>query len=459
MLCEDLKNNSRLPRLSMQFSRYNIFSKIRESGNYFIVNLLSGNADILYRVEAEKIEGIRKGEEIPDKDFIAELSGKGYLTDLSSEKKEFRKKYLDFLDSREKDEIQIFFVPNYSCNFACPYCYQDQYLNRGTDLKMEVIDAFFDYIMKEFQTRNKYITIFGGEPLLMSRKQQEIIQYIIRKATDADLELCFVTNGYHLDEYVPVLVKGKIREVQVTLDGTEQVHNKRRFLKGGGETFEKIVKGIDSCLKYNIDINLRMVADKDNIDNLPDLAEFAIDKGWTKSSHFKTQIGRNYELHHCQAAPDRLFDRISLYEAIFNLTKKHPHITEFYKPAYSISRFLSENGELPDPLFDSCPACKTEWAFDYTGNIYSCTATVGIAEESLGTFYPEISLEEDLIGQWETRDITSIPGCIDCSVSLACGGGCGSVAKNRTGTICSPDCRPAKELMELGFSAYFKTPL
>ncbi len=50
--------------------------------------------------------------------------------------------------------------------------------------------------------------------------------------------------------------------------------------------------------------------------------------------------------------------------------KLAPHIVEFYKPAYSVSKFLADTGGLPDPLFDSCPACKAEWAFDYTGHIY-----------------------------------------------------------------------------------------
>jgi uncharacterized protein len=159
-------------------------------------------------------------------------------------------------------------------------------------------------------------------------------------------------------------------------------------------------------------------------------------------------------LHHCQSSPDKLFDRISLYTKIYELIQKHPQIIEFYKPAYSISKFISEQGELPDPLFDACPACKTEWAFDYTGQIYSCTATVGKADESLGTFYPLITRRDDLIDQWEKRDVTAILECRECSVSLACGGGCGSVAKNRTGNICSADCRPVKKLLELGFSAY-----
>ena len=439
----------------MIYSRYNIFSKIRDSENYFIVNLLSGNADILGINDAEKIEALRKGEDINSKKFLGELAEKGYIVDESEEKKEYRRKYLDFIDSRENDEIQIFFVTNYSCNFACSYCYQDEYNNPANELNKDVIDSFFNYVKKEFASRRKYITIFGGEPLLNSPRQKDLINYIISRSVESDLSLCFVTNGYHIEEYIPILRKGKIREVQVTLDGTETVHNNRRFLKGGGGTFEKITSGIDACLKDNIDVNLRMVIDKENIDNLPGLARFAIEKGWTKSVHFKTQIGRNYELHHCQSSHDKLFDRISLYESIYEMTKNHPHILQFYKPAYSITKFLSENGELPDPLFDSCPACKTEWAFDYTGKIYSCTATVGKADEALGTFYPGITRKEDIIEQWETRDITSIPECKECSVQLACGGGCGSVAKNRTGNICSSDCRPVKELMELGFSAYF----
>ena len=439
----------------MKYSKHNIFSKIRDSENYFIANLLSGNADILNSSDAAKIEAIRNGEILTNRESLAELAEKGYLADESEEEKEYRRKYLDFIDSREKDEIQIFFVTNYSCNFACPYCYQDQYNNPAKELNKEVIDSFFNYVKNEFASRRKYITIFGGEPLLNSPMQKDLIDYIISRSVEADLSLCFVTNGYHLEEYIPVLRKGKIREVQVTLDGTESVHNNRRFLKGGGGTFDKIVKGIDACLKENIDINLRMVIDKENIDSLSDLAQFAIDKGWINSLHFKTQIGRNYELHHCQSSPDKLFDRVSLYESIYELTINRPHILQFYKPAYSVSKFLAEAGVLPEPLFDSCPACKTEWAFDYTGNIYSCTATAGKSDESLGTFYPYATKRERIIEQWESRDITSILECKNCSVQLACGGGCGSVAKNKTGEICSPDCRPIKELMELGFSVYF----
>jgi len=440
-----------------KYSRYNIFSKIRDSENYFIINLLTGNADILSPDEAEKVKSVIEFQPVADQQFTSELTEKGYLLEEQEEVSLYRSRYLDFIDSRENDEIQIFFVTNYSCNFACSYCYQDQYNNTGQKLSNEVIDAFFSYLKKEFHHRKKYITIFGGEPLLNSQEQKKLIARILERSAESDLDVSIVTNGYSLEEYADILGKGKIREIQVTLDGTEKVHNLRRFLKGGGGTFSKIVKGIDKCLMKGIPVNLRMVTDKENISNLPDLAKYAIEKGWTGNPLFKTQLGRNYELHHCQSAPDKLFDRISLYESIYDLIRENPHIHEFHKPAYSVAKFLSDNGELPEPLFDACPACKTEWAFDYTGNIYSCTATVGKNDESLGTFYPAVTRKDGIINQWEERDVTAIAECRECSVQLACGGGCSSVAKNRSGSICSPDCRPVKELLELGFSAYFET--
>jgi len=439
----------------MYYSKYNIFSKIKDSENSFIVNLLTGNADILSPSESKELTQIIENE-ISESDTVNELIEKEYIVDEKKEKINYRNRYFDFIDGRDDDEIQLFLVPNYSCNFACSYCYQDEYTNPNQLIDSKTIDAFFDYIQKEFAGKKKYITVFGGEPLLPSSKQKDTIAYIVKKANEAALDLSFVSNGYALEEYMNILKEASIREIQITLDGTKEVHDSRRFMKGGKGTFENIVKGIDASIANNITINLRVVVDKENIGNLPELAQLAIDKGWTSSPFFKTQMGRNYELHHCQSTPDKLFSRISLYEEVYELIKQHPHILEFYKPAYSVSKFLWENGELPDPLFDSCPACKTEWAFDYTGHIFSCTATVGKEEESLGTFYPEVKKNSAIIEEWQMRDVTEIPECKTCNLQLACGGGCGSIAKNNTGKICSPDCRPVKELLELGFAQYIE---
>ena len=436
----------------MYFSRFNVFSKIRNSDNYFIVNLLSGNADILEAGEAQKVlDG-----NIPNRQ---EFVDKGYLMEKDQEEHAYRMKYLDFLDKRDSGEIQLFFIPTYACNFSCSYCYQIEYDVEHEKLSPDVIDAFYRYVDTEFAGRDKYITVFGGEPLLPDHHSKESMGELIQGANSRGLDVAIVTNGYHLGEYLPILEKGSVREIQVTLDGVEDMHNSRRPLRNGKGTFGNIVHGVDLALEAGYTVNLRVVLDAENIDALTALARFASKKGWTDTSGFKTQLGRNYELHTCQYDGAKLFSRVAFYEKIYHLLQAHPDVGEFHRPAFSLSRFLFENGELPEPLFDSCPACKTEWAFDYTGRIYSCTATVGKRDECLGTFYPKVTKKEHIIQTWQERDVTSIPECTNCALQLSCGGGCGAVAKNKSGSILAPDCRPEKELMEMGISLYFEKGL
>lgn len=430
------------------YSKHNIFHKLEDSESYYIINALHEQADFL---DEELAQEYLSGN-FSDPEMWIE---KGYL--LSSEDSEnspYKEKYFDFIDERDDSEVQIFWVPTYSCNFKCSYCYQEEYAPAPSHNTLEVQQSFFNYVKSEFAGRKKYITVFGGEPLLPSESQKNLIEHLIEEANKQSLSLAFVTNGYSLTEYIPILKKGIIREVQVTLDGIGQTHDTRRPLKGGGSSYQQVIDGIDSAIKNELTVNLRVVLDRDNIKELTQLTQLAREKGWIDSPYFKTQLGRNYELHTCQNDQNRLYDRVSLYKDLYEMIKVDPTILDFHKPAFSLSKFLSEQGELPQALYDSCPGCKTEWAFDYTGNIYSCTATVGKAGEELGTFFPKVTKKDKIIEQWEERDVTTIPECQSCSLQLACGGGCASIAKNKSGKILSPDCRPVDKLMSLGLSLY-----
>jgi uncharacterized protein len=435
----------------MELSRYNILTRIHGQDGYLIANLLSGQADLLDAAEGERLaRGEITGE--------AELAEKGYLVDPEEEKRRYRAAYLDFVEGRATDEVQIFYVPTYVCNFACSYCYQDEYAPAPATNQDAVLTAFFAYLDDTFADRRKYVTLFGGEPLLPSPASRHVVERLVAETARRGLDLAVVTNGYNLVDYVPTLAAGRIREVQVTLDGSERVHDARRYLKGGAATFQPIAAGIDACLAAGLPVNLRTVLDRDNIEAFGELAHFAIARGWTEHPLFKTQIGRNYELHHCQSEQGRLYSRVSLYEDLHRLITADPEILRFHRPAFSVARFLFENGKLPEPLFDSCPACKTEWAFDYTGRIYPCTANVGKQGEAVGTFHPERRLDGAAVEEWEERDVLGIEACHGCASQLACGGGCGAVAKNRAGAVATPDCRPVPALLSLGAALYAPAP-
>jgi uncharacterized protein len=143
----------------MENSKHNIIGKLKGSEDYYIINPLSRQADIL------SADLIRELEQGPSTN-AAEYKSKGYLVDPEQEKQVYTREYLDFIDARDADEVQIFYVPTYYCNFACTYCYQEGYDHTAEMEHPEVIEAFFSYVDKEFAGRNKYITVFGGEPLL-----------------------------------------------------------------------------------------------------------------------------------------------------------------------------------------------------------------------------------------------------------------------------------------------------
>ena len=234
----------------MRPSKHNIISRIAGSDDYFIVNILTQNADIL---RSEQYSSFLNNS-ISDR---TEWVEKGYLIDEAEEKKLFHKKYLEFLDNRDSDEIQLFFAPSYTCNFSCSYCYQDQYQQMGKIPDDEIIAAFFNYISKAFVNSRKYITLFGGEPLLDNTAHKDFVRKFIDNANRNKLEMAVVTNGYNLGVYLPILKKASIREIQVTLDGVKEVHNSRRHLHNGEPTFERIVEGIDKALSEQFPVNLR----------------------------------------------------------------------------------------------------------------------------------------------------------------------------------------------------------
>ncbi len=432
----------------MEYSRHNIFSRVRGRDQCFLVNLLSGQADLLDQTVADAVAAGAP----PPADFTDTFIEKGYWVNPAEERERYDAAYARFKGAAAREEVQLFYLLSYACNFTCDYCYQSGYdPERATD-RTAATDAFFKFVDKHFRGVRKYVTLFGGEPLLPGNYDH--VADIIKQLNARALGLAIVTNGYTLPDYLLLLKTAAVREVQVTLDGPPALHNQRRPLGGGLPTFDRIADGIDGLLAAGIPVNLRTVLDRENIAGLPELARIAKARGWVGHPKFKTQFGRNYELHYCQGNSGRLFDRLSMWEAVVEQAKQHPEVLEYHRPALSISRYLFENGALPDGLFDSCPATKSEWAFDYTGRIYSCTATVGKEGEELGRFWPEETPLSEAAAAWRARDVTTIPQCTTCALQLACGGGCGAVAKNTSGSILSPDCRTPRELMELGFDLY-----
>lgn len=443
----------------MYFSQYNLILPMKENPKfpYAILNSLSGGFDLVSQEDYEKLMALKSGEIVEDSEFLANLQSRGYLyQNKEDENQRLQERWPEFNQALHETSPQVLLVPTYTCNLACPYCYENGIKHKKDLITKDVVDTFFRYLAQQFPDQKPFITLFGGEALQNSVRQKEMIDYIVKEAASGGYAISAVSNGYDLKEYLDILQQAEIKEIQVTLDGPKVVQDQRRPTAGGQGTYDKIMEGLEEAIQRKVPINLRAVVDKTNFGDLVILAEDLDSRGWLDlpPQRFKTAIGRNYELFECSATPQYLLGHAEHWAMFMELAEKHPILKKFHTPEFKGINHLVQTGELYLPSYDTCPACKTEWVFDLYGDIYGCTASAGQDEFKLGTFYPEYQLKDQEVKEWQDRSVLTIPECKDCEVSLICGGGCGAIAKDRTGRVQGPNCRPIKELLTLGLNYY-----
>ncbi len=442
----------------MKLSRYNQITELSD-GQFAIYNILSGAFDICNKDVADAASG--KGP-VPEA-FRETLFERGYIFRNGRDEQNYvDRRYQEFLSEQAKNENQYLFVFDYSCNFQCPYCYQ-----KGTPISLSsdddlVMDAFIDFVRKDSQKNGKrpFVTLFGGEPLLVSTKRKDQVSRLVKKLAAENIELTVVTNGYHFLEYLPILQMAKLREIHFTLDGYKDIHDKRRDVKEGTGSFDRIIKGMHAAVEAGITVNLRIITDKSTMPTFPQLATRLQEEGFLDlpKNKFKTSLGRNYELINDSETPEVLYTLDVMYADYAKLMVDNPLVKKMHMPSFFGITMMMETGEMYLPSFDTCPGAKSEFVLDLSGHIYSCTATCGREDYQLGTFYPEVRYNEAELEKWKQRSILTIPGCKDCSVGVVCGGGCAVIAKEQNGDILSKNCKPIKKVMDIGIE-YFKNEL
>jgi uncharacterized protein len=446
----------------MQLSQSAIVAPIPGSEKALLVQPLTGQVALLLGDNARAVLGLPEGTSLPASLPLEEFKQAGFaVKSPDADRALLASAWVEYLAELEKTPTQLIVVPSFGCNLKCTYCYQETFDPETGLIKPETIEALFAYIDRFHGSENPrpYLTLFGGEPLVDTALHHDRLGRFLEGVRERSLGVAVVTNGYDLVAFVPQLREAPIKEIQVTIDGPERVHDARRLHKTGRGTFARIVEGIDSLVEAKLPINLRVVADKENLPALQELAEMALRRGWLDlpESLFKTQVGRNYELFGCASRQKRedLYDRVELWSRYLELAEQHPALRRFHKPRLHGIRHLAETGEFPAPNFDACPATKKEWAFGPDGSIYGCTATVGNPAYRLGSYAPEVVRDEKAIAVWQGRNVFSISECKGCALAGVCGGGCGAIAAHRTGgNPRATDCRPVRELFGLGARFY-----
>ena len=368
---------------------------------------------------------------------------------------------------------QFTFILNAHCNFTCPYCFEPEaFRAHPNTLTEEKIDAAFRVVdaleneqpEQDAQQNPAQFEIFGGEPLLPGSRSN--LEYLIRQIEQRGKSATLQTNGYFLSAALDVFRKYQdtIRQIQVTLDGPPEIHNKRRVPRSGEPTFERIVTGIDRLLAEDLplNINLRMNVDRTNIAFIETMAQFYHDKGWTAQPNITFVAAPVDNRSGSIRNPELLVGWHEVFERVLPLSVdmgNGPFDLSIFKQTNYFRHFFNTIGK-PDhlqPVFTPkvlyCEAAALKlYVFHTDGSIYPCPEGVGMEPLAIGRYFPEWVMDSDSMKLWQSQTILTRAQCRDCDIATFCGGGCVLNALLKNGSMSVPECENAEEVLQ----AYFQ---
>ena len=156
------------------------------------------------------------------------------------------------------------------CNLNCLHCYSASERNRNNN---ELSTPQAKRLLSQLAEVECPVVLFsGGEPLL----RQDLFG-LLAEAQRLGLRTVISTNGTLIDSTTAnKLAEFGVGYVGVSIDGSEQFHDKFRQTKG---CFKAALAGIENCRKAGLRTGLRFTIIKANADQIPFVLELAASGG------------------------------------------------------------------------------------------------------------------------------------------------------------------------------------
>ncbi len=247
---------------------------------------------------------------------------------------------------------------------------------------------------------------------------------------EKDAKITIVTNGVFAGDFIDILspAKDNIEMLQITIDGPESIHDRRRMHFSGKGSFAEISKSIDALLDNKINTNARINIDMENIEYLSKIYDYMIKMNWIGNPNFKVKPSlitdhTALEYVHPVVEEEKLLERlISIYDTNPELEKLFGFYS--FKPLRHIQEVLNGAPNV-SPRFFNCESNLLElYIFCPDGYIYTCPESIGNKDFSIGKFSPSLELSGTRMSMWKDRDIMNMEKCIECKFAPICGGGC-----------------------------------
>ncbi len=465
----------------MRASSYNIYVDLSNSPDQMLlVHGYSGTYDLVSRGVAAFVRSLERNclpkplhgvwtdhapvqgaIEPPSEETIEILRRRGYLTTLSAEEEEvlFCKVVENIHRRNTHTAPQYIFMPTYDCNLRCSYCFQDHmrtnplFSHLLRTMEPAIIDRIFASLGKIEVLHGlgphfpgpRTFGFFGGEPLLACNRAS--VEHIMRRARElGESKFWAVTNGTELHAYKDLLGPNAIADLQITLDGIPEEHDRRRVYPDKTGSFDRIAANISMAMDLGARVNVRLNLDRNNLPQLPQLAEVIHSYGWNASPTFSAYTAP-IRPENDNVDKKSVLDSWQLDAELARLQKEFPRTGIFGRPdtqiKYQARKIFQQKAEAAIPFKDSfCSAHTRMYIFDCFASIYACWEKTGDISYRMGSVKEngELEMNTQIMEMWRGRTVASNPVCRKCRYALYCGGGCAVLAVGRTGKFHSNFC-------------------
>lgn len=409
-----------------KLSQFNHFLPWRD-GNYLAFNAVTGAVGMMtpdhYAVYQRLTDKLSNGNgdqlDAREQELLGQLQYGQFVIDDSLEE-------LDWLKFRyrklryDPTSMGLVIAPTMACNMACEYCFE---ANKKGKMQPQVVDAVGGFVEKlatnltELQT-----TWYGGEPLLAMDTIAALTESFVdlgERYKFTYQSLGMISNGYLLSESVTdQLVELKIGEIQITLDGPARIHNKKRPLKNGRDSFETIIE------------NMQYAADK-----LPIAIRVNLDKSFTLEV-VEELLDELEEAGLRDKAPLYFGQLEPATQACANISDSCHETKAFSETEIDYYRLLLQRQfpiqKLPHPVATFCFAqIANSFLIDPDGDLYRCFNYAGDKSRAMGNIQHTVTYQHPEFNHLFSFDPFEDSQCRSCNILPICMGGCPSRRADR----------------------------
>jgi uncharacterized protein len=332
-----------------------------------------------------------------------------------------------------------------ACNLACAYCFflDKELLYPDSRFRMsdEVLEAYIRQLIEAHRTQQVTVAWQGGEPTLMGVDfYRKAIEYQEKyRRPGMVFENTMQTNGTLLDDEWCEFFKENDYLIGISLDGPRRLHDTYRLDKGGGPTFERVMRGLRLLQKHGVEYNILVAVNRTNADHPLEVYRFLRDEARTTWIQFIPVVERIDEEGHTiyqkgtrvsrRSVQPEQFGRFLIQ--IFDEWVRHD-VGQVYIQTFE----AAVRNWLRMPTSGMCvfePTCGLGLALEHNGDLYSCDHFVE-PDYLLGNIMDRPMVEmvmSERQRQFGLDKRDSLPRyCRECEVRFACHGEC---PKNRFG--------------------------